>query len=364
MNVIFDLSIILYRNLYELLYRQPGFMDGTNPDHIDEFAKAVYTSIWSDLNMMPFASRVILAKDSRSWRKDFYPEYKSGRKKKKGKKKQFNWQQFNTAVEMLVSDLRSFGIITVEADGLEADDICWFWSSIFFKRKEKTVIITRDSDLHQMLKYDDDGHFVVVFDDLYKEKKFYVTPGMIQPIPEKEEISIFDMPVEDEHDYIRENYEEVDPIRLVFTKILAGDNGDDVPGCQIGKYKCSTKKATMIYDILADRIESAGWGDYMDSLYTDDSVASDLGVLIMDKTPGGNFGAVPQFVADLRRNMKLIRLSKLTYDGLLTAALKSTLPQVSSQAQKLWLNNRAAFMDRTLVENTKYDHKVYYKPLH
>lgn len=131
----------------------------------------------------------VLAIDSNSWRKDFFPYYKANRKKDRADDG-MDWKklfEFSDQILTEITDIFPGRIIKVEK--AEADDIAGVLVKEFYQREE-IMLIASDNDWAQLLRY----------------------PGVRQysPILKKEITK--------------------DPHKLLVEKLIKGDSGDGIPG--------------------------------------------------------------------------------------------------------------------------------------
>ena len=95
---------------------------------------------------------VVLTWDSKhSWRRDYYPEYKAGRRKGREGDKDF-WDNVFTVLNKIRSEIKqNFPYKYLEVFGAEADDIIGFLCEE--NKDEKIMIISGDKDFIQLQKY-------------------------------------------------------------------------------------------------------------------------------------------------------------------------------------------------------------------
>ena len=94
---------------------------------------------------------LVLCYDSKHyWRKDFFPQYKSNRKKMR-ESSDFDWNTIFNTLNVLKEELReNFPYKMLEVYGAEADDII---ATICESQKEKIMIVSGDKDFIQLQKY-------------------------------------------------------------------------------------------------------------------------------------------------------------------------------------------------------------------
>lgn len=108
---------------------------------------------------------LVIALDSgkRTFRNNFYPEYKSHRKEPD--------EALKIQFPIIREAIEAFGVKAVEMPGFEADDIIATYTRLALAKKFKVRIISSDKDLIQLIQDD-----VEIFDPL---KKKYITPDLI-----------------------------------------------------------------------------------------------------------------------------------------------------------------------------------------
>lgn len=146
---------------------------------------------------------ILIALDSKNnWRKNFYPEYKSNRKKGR-EKSEINFDEFFEVLDNVIEELKNFPFKTVKLNYLEADDIA---SILVQKYPEKNkILITSDKDWKQLLINSN----TKMYDPIKKE---------FQKLS-KEEAEIIEIPELG-----------LKKSRYVLKHILLGDAVDNIPG--------------------------------------------------------------------------------------------------------------------------------------
>ena len=95
---------------------------------------------------------VVLTWDSKhSWRRDYYPEYKAGRRKNR-EESNLDWEDIFGTLNKIRNEIKeNFPYKYLEVFGAEADDIIGFLCEE--NRDEKIMIISGDKDFIQLQKY-------------------------------------------------------------------------------------------------------------------------------------------------------------------------------------------------------------------
>ena len=93
--------------------------------------------------------KVVWTIDSRSWRKDFYPdaEYKGNRKQDSS----INWANFSKVTEEFTQLLIKQGVIYSKVNGAEGDDLMYAWNTESLANDKSVIMFTGDKDLVQLV---------------------------------------------------------------------------------------------------------------------------------------------------------------------------------------------------------------------
>jgi len=105
--------------------------------------------------------QVVIACDSSSWRKDYYPEYKF--KRKSGREESStDWDEIFRIINQVREDIASnFPYKVIQAQGAEADDIIGTLvaETQEFGKHEDVMIVSADKDFIQLQKYENVRQF-------------------------------------------------------------------------------------------------------------------------------------------------------------------------------------------------------------
>jgi 5'-3' exonuclease len=95
---------------------------------------------------------MILCLDSSSWRKDYYPLYKSNRKVVR-EASQINWEEFYKIVNDTVEVIKNFFPFKIlKVNKAEGDDLMAVLAK-HYNKEERILLITEDKDMRQLLEY-------------------------------------------------------------------------------------------------------------------------------------------------------------------------------------------------------------------
>lgn len=136
---------------------------------------------------------VIIACDSRSWRKEFFPQYKFSRQKKRDKDTVLDWGGIYKIIDKIKLELSEhFPYKVIQVPRCEADDIIGViaQNSQEFGSHEKIMVVSADKDFIQLQKFNNIKQYSPL------TKKFIVSD---------------------------------DPTKYLFEHIMKGDSSDGVP---------------------------------------------------------------------------------------------------------------------------------------
>jgi 5'-3' exonuclease len=197
--------------------------------------------------------RIVFTLDSRSWRKDFYPEadYKGNRKGDKS----INWENFSKVTEEFENAISKRGVILHKVQGAEGDDLMYAWNVECLSQGKSVILFTGDKDMIQLVNHNETTQTHTL---LYSpvQKKLYAYKGFAQwlgSVEVKDDTDLFahlssqttveSMTKKLLTDVVRHKsiaIVEVNPEEVAFKKVLTGDSGDNVS--PIYSYTTTNKK--------------------------------------------------------------------------------------------------------------------------
>jgi 5'-3' exonuclease len=155
---------------------------------------------------------VVVTIDSSSWRYNFYANYKYSLTKVRDE----YYKLFLQRLYDFADFLRKKGIIVTQVEGCEGDDLLYIWSLYYgYIQNEKTVIITGDSDMRQLITDN-----VSIFCNNSKSLKMYCN--------ENNEVYW--------NDILDTDVQVVctDPFEVLMYKVIIGDTSDNIPKIKRG----------------------------------------------------------------------------------------------------------------------------------
>src|SRR5574343_25398 len=213
----------------------------------------------------PFIEHLIFVKDTGSWRKDYYPEYKDNRKKARSDKELINWDNYFKINKEYINILKEQENINVsEISGAEGDDLICLWTKYLNNQGKNCVIISGDGDLKQLLQCSEEyDSFTIQYNPNSKSRKVFLPSNYnvwkksrMGKQVKKDTTDIFsvgnsvakkDVLLFLEDFYKKNNVELVEPDEVLLEKVLMGDKKDNVPAVIDMENKGKKVKFTKTY---------------------------------------------------------------------------------------------------------------------
>ena len=367
---VIDGNYFLFRTLYVLPRKsKKSEMLGTDED-ATVFMRKLATDFAYQIRLFEgLIDKVVWTIDSRSWRKDFYPdaEYKGNRKQDTS----INWANFSKVTEEFTQLLIKQGVIYSKVNGAEGDDLMYAWNTESLANDKSVIMFTGDKDLVQLVnKSQNNNTHTILFSPAHK--KLYTYQGFSEWLTTEEKetsTDLFDVlktsssPESQSKKLLssiiskkKVSVIEVDPEDFRFRKVLTGDSGDNVPpaywhisapnGGKPRRYGISEAKATAI---IAEFKEKHGSLSHM-YLY-EDGYITDLANILIRHMKAKHMNR-EQIISNLKSNVNLMVLSSHTIpEGILDDMFKLVESQIN--INELSLPNVSTM--KKIVEGTKHD---------
>ena len=361
---VIDGNYFLFRTLYVLPRRgKSKEMLGTQDD-VNAFMKKLATDFAYQVRLFEgLIDKIVWTQDSRSWRKDFYPEadYKGNRKQDNS----INWENFSKVTEDFISLISKSGVIISKVDGAEGDDLIYAWNTESLANDKSVIMFTGDRDLVQLVNRSvSNNTHTILFSPAHK--RLYTYQGFTEWMDSQEgqeTTDIFDLmkvsisPENQAKKLLQTlikkkkvNVIEVDPEEFRFRKVLTGDAGDNVPPAywyvsKNRRYGVSEKKAT---EIISEFKEKHGILSHM-YLYNDEYITDLANILI--RVMKAKHMSREQIITNLKSNVNLMVLAAESIpEGILDEMFRSVESKMNHNALEL---KKVSTM-KSLLENTSY----------
>jgi 5'-3' exonuclease len=305
--------------------------------------------------------KIVWTVDSRSWRKDFYPEadYKGNRKQDST----INWENFSKVSEDFISFLVRQGVIVSKIDGAEGDDLMYAWNTESLANNKSVIMFTGDRDLVQLVNTNGNTH-TILFSPAHK--KLYTYQGFSEWMnTETDESStdIFDLmkvsvsPENQSKKLLqilvkkkKVDIIEVDPEEFRFRKVLTGDAGDNVTPAywyvlKDRRYGISEKKAE---EIVSEFKQKHGTLSHM-YLYNEEFITDLANITI--RVMKAKHMTREQIISNIKSNVNLMVLSSESIpEGILDEMFRSIETKINLNV----LNINGVSSMKAILENTSY----------
>lgn len=242
-TLMIDGNYFIYSRLFVMPRRADKQLLESEKDQ-GQFMRKLCIDFASEVRKMkPFIDEIVLAVDSKSWRKDFYPEaeYKGTRKQDDS----VNWEAVYRIYDEFRTLLAKQGVIVQQTSGAEADDVLFARATDLNNRGKNCIVWTGDRDMIQLVDYTQatDGYTLWYYNT---KRNLIAFHGFTELLNTQTAIDIsnddllFNLNNKDsQSDDIKAqinlwihnnkvNIEEVDAREFIFKKILTGDKSDNI----------------------------------------------------------------------------------------------------------------------------------------
>lgn len=248
-NLIFDLNNIAFRSLFIVGGYGSKQYTFDSQNEVDQLVRKMAMDV-SFITRIVNPSRIILALDSKSWRKDINIEENEGYKSGRVKSKVINWDNVFGAITDFAKTMENQGMIVSKIENAEADDIIAMWKNeLVFNQHQHVIIVSGDEDVRQLVQFyplEGSNKNKMIFSTVYNPfmqgknatRKLYVPRYFEEWINTVDTADIFNMKGSidvDKQDFKqilsaeKTKMEFVEGRMIALRKLFCGDDGDDVP---------------------------------------------------------------------------------------------------------------------------------------
>lgn len=236
LNLCIDYSNICFRALFTCKYGNPDITTFDTEEECDIFARKVTNDICSLIKTFN-PNSVFLFLDSREpWREKVCPNYKGTRKRDDS----LNMKNVLNTMEELLDIYKSRGITVFRVWHAEADDVAALYKSKMVSEDCSTIFVTSDADWQQLIDFDKESkRYTCVYNPIVGSKsitKLHCTKEFKDWIEVNDSMEIFCDYTSTKRKIVEAmaynskiTFFIVDPNQILMTKILFGDDGDNVP---------------------------------------------------------------------------------------------------------------------------------------
>ena len=384
-TLIIDGNFFLFRTLYVLPKPKSDEQRLKNKKEVSMYINKLATDLTYQIRLFDgLIDEIVWTLDSKSWRKDFFPEaeYKGNRTNDSS----INWNNFSEATDRFCEILKSNGIIISKTDGAEGDDLIYAWNTQILSDKDNpksTIIFTGDRDLNQLVTTNkaNENHCILFSP---ANKKLYTYEGFSDWLEISEEdnkqsnessnesFDFFDSlkienTKEKEIKKTLSNIIKTKKLELIelntdefrFKKVLTGDKGDNVMSAYW--YRKTTKSGQeRLYGIsnakaqsIVDEFKQKHGGLNILWFYNDDYL-KDLRNILIRQTKA-KFMKSSEILNNIKNNINLMILdSKTIPEDILNEMFKSI---EEFKSMNIKLNIKSANTAKKLLEGTEFAKK-------
>lgn len=334
-----------------------------------DFVQDLSSKFFHILNSLPKGGHVVVCGDSKSWRKSLLETYKESREDEKGNKPGMDVEtkkKFYNIIGEFSGLLKDSGMIISRLPGCEGDDLLYRWANYFYNCGESTILVTGDGDMTQLVKGEKEP-WIISWNNNSKYNRIFVSPTWKDNWLKNNPNDIFEFSMSSDRDtmarHIRDNGISIltaCPDLVILTKILLGDDGDDVPSAWsfVTKDKKGQDKTVRVTEKKAETIISNIKEKYSltDStllkLWNEPDFMEYLSGVVLRVAGDLDGAAERQKVKDnLDRNAKLVWLS----DATLPMNVISSMDEHIFSSLTTTQPNRARWNRKSLFENTRFE---------
>jgi 5'-3' exonuclease len=242
-TLLIDGNYFIHSRLFVLPKPKSGPLLG-DKDSKAQFIRKLAIDFASEVRKMsPFVNQIVFAVDSKSWRKDLFPEaqYKGTRTQDSS----VDWSAVYEIYDEFKVILSKKGVIVNQVNGAEADDILFAWSTYLNTQGKNAIIWTGDRDMIQLVDYSKatDGYTLWYYNT---DRRLVAFEGFTDLLSTDQQNNLsnddilfnLDSPLFDSdrtrndlNTWISKNsitVKEINCDTFVFQKILIGDKSDNI----------------------------------------------------------------------------------------------------------------------------------------
>lgn len=270
LNLCIDYSNICFRALFTCKYGNSDITSFDTEEECDIFARKVTNDICALIKTFN-PNEVFLFMDSKDpWRGNICPDYKGTRKRDDS----INMKNILTTMDELVDIYRTRGIVPMRITHAEADDVAAMFKDHTKNMDCSSIFVSSDADWQQLIEFDEKSKkYICVYNPLVGSKsttKFFCTEKCKEWIETNDSMDVFCDYTGTKRKIVegmafnqKINLYVINPEDVLVSKILFGDDGDNVPAFfQYYKNGCKTrlteKKLEKVSALLETKISTVG----------------------------------------------------------------------------------------------------------
>lgn len=236
LNLCIDYSNICFRALFTCKYGNSDITAFDTQEECDIFARKVTNDICALIKTFN-PNEVFLFLDSKDpWRAEICPDYKGTRKRDES----INMKNILATMDELIEIFKSRGVVPMRTTHAEADDIAAMFKSHTKNMDCSSIFVSSDADWQQLIEFDEKTKkYICVYNPLVGSKsitKLFCTEKCKEWIETNDSTDVFCEYTSTKRKIVegmaynqRINLYVINPENVLVSKILFGDDGDNVP---------------------------------------------------------------------------------------------------------------------------------------
>lgn len=233
--LVIDFNNMAYRALFTCKYGNSDINDFSTEFELGIFARKLMTDIAMLVSTMHPSEVYVAVDEKHPWRGKLYPTYKGTRKRDDS----VNWDNIYGVFNDVIGILSKNGYMTIQLPNTEADDVASMVKAKMVERGDTSIVfVSSDADWQQLIDFEQETkQFFAVYNPITNNKgqrKFFVTEDMYAWLTRRAGMFDKESPIKNvilnwlNHDpkIVIENQ---NPDKVLLTKIMCGDDGDNVP---------------------------------------------------------------------------------------------------------------------------------------
>lgn len=369
LNIIIDGNYLCYYQAFSLMRRDAHMFSRANLE--DLYLRELMGTLCHVIKQHDYGiHKVCVAFDSKvSWRQEVIGEqfvYKD----RAEKKKKLDMPKFFKLLDASQELLKSLNFYVFNNDTMESDDWIMLLSNYFWKQNESSLIISADSDLHQLLRQ---KHEKFIAQYSIQDSRYSIPDKTISSESIENQVDeidkIFDFSFEQERiGYLQQRFKEqgkkVSPTMSLLTKVLSGDSSDSIPSCYV--FKTKNGHPTSFGKSRAEKYVQEHYQESTNDLfikaYNEEYDRKRIASQVLAIVKGNDLEVIPEIADNIKRNIKLMFL----HESILPQqSLNEAITEIEYQFNdmeamgkfKLMFKN-GMFDQESLYRGTKYDFTV------
>lgn len=236
LNLCLDYSNICFRALFTCKYGNPDITSFDTEEECNVFARKVTNDICSLIKTFNPNSVFLFLDSKEPWRAKICPDYKGTRKRDDS----INMKNILNTMEELLGIYKERGINVFRVLHAEADDIAALYKQKMLNEDCSSIFVSSDADWQQLICFDTNTKkYVCVYNPIVGSKsvtKLYCTKEFKDWVEFNDSMEIFRDYTSTKRKIVeamaynsRIEFYVINPEQILMSKILFGDDGDNVP---------------------------------------------------------------------------------------------------------------------------------------